>query len=126
MRPSKRSLLVAACAENVIVPAMAVRVQRRSRLFSLVCATHLFPTLRPPAGSVNLKVTLAASLRVNVNVVPTGSFFVLWPALTSASRSPSRQILALWARLARLGVRGITIDIGGAGGGGLAHPGWAA
>src|ERR1035437_5747233 len=107
MRPCKRTLLVPACAENVSGPAMTERVQRRLFLFFLVCATQDFPTLRPRAGSVNLKLTLADSLRPKENVVPSGSLFFL--ALMWASALPSRQVFAVSLRLLRIGAsRGAT------------------
>jgi hypothetical protein len=84
------------------VPAITVRAQRRLFLFFLVCATHFFPTLRPLAGSVNVKVTLAATLSVKEKVVPRGSFFL---ALMWTSALPSRQRLAVWLRLLRVGLR---------------------
>ena len=87
-----------------------MRVQRRLCSFFLVCATHFFPTLRPPAGSVKVNVTLAGSLRLKENVVPTGGFFffLLSLALRWASSLPSRQVLPLSLRLARIGATPVT------------------
>ena len=66
------------------MPAVTVRVQRGLFLFFLVCATHFFPTLRPLAGSVNVNVTLAGTLRLKEKVVPRGSFFFLLEYVTVA------------------------------------------
>jgi hypothetical protein len=103
MRPSKRTLFVPACAENVSVPAMTVRVQRCLCLFVLVCATQLLPTLRPMVGSVNVNVTLAASSRPKENVVPIGGLLLRFLELMAASALPSRQVLAVSLRLLRTG-----------------------
>lgn len=112
IRPSKCTLLVPACAENVKVPAVRVRLQRRLCPFFLVGATQLLPTVRPAAGSVNVNVTLAASLRLTENVVPIGGF-LLFMELMAGSALPSRQIFAVSLRLESVGVGvWVGVDVG--------------
>jgi hypothetical protein len=86
-----------------------VRLQEGLWRLFLVCATHLPLTLRPASFWVNAKLTLACSLRVKENVVPTGDFFFL---LICASLLPSLQVEWDWAAFATVGT--------GGGGGGVA------
>src|SRR5271165_4990700 len=116
IRPSNRTLFVPACAENGIVPAMTMRAQGRLLLFFLIGATHVVPTLRPLAGSVNVNSTRACSLRSKENVVPILGFSSLrLLTLNWASRLPSRQISALSLSL-------LIVGDGGDGGSGAGSP----
>src|ERR1019366_10609994 len=103
MGPAKRTLFVPACAENFSVPAVMVRVQRCSWLVFLASGRHGLPNLRPLAGSVKVKVTLAGSFRLKEKVVPTGvSFLPL--ELIEASGLASRQVPDVSRRPLSVGV----------------------
>src|SRR5438270_4157921 len=106
-RPSKRNLLAPAWAARVSVPAIIVRVHFGLRLLLCVCATHLCPTRRPVTAWVKVRRTLAASLRVNPNVVPTGG---LGLRARCASRLPSRHLVTVWNTRLRTGfVEGVVV-----------------
>src|SRR5579859_6451946 len=82
-----------------MTPTVTVREQRGFRPLRLVCATHLFATLRPGTRCVNAKLTAAASLSANLNVVPSGSLRLA----TCAGALPSTQTLAVCPRFVRTG-----------------------
>jgi hypothetical protein len=79
---------------------VTVRLQNGFVRFLLVRATHLPLTLRPPTCWVNAKLTLARSLRVKKNAVPSATLCV---RENLASALPSRQDLLVCDALVMTG-----------------------
>ena len=88
---------------------MTARVHLCIEWLRLVAATHAPLTLRPLTVCVNVKVTLAVTLRLNENVVPTGSFDF---AAIVACLLPSRHFECDWWTAETTGVGAGLIAIG--------------
>ena len=71
-RPANFTEFLPDLPASLIVPRVTVSAHDGFLRFLAVCVTHLPATLRPWPAWVNLRVTVAVSLSVNENLVPTG------------------------------------------------------
>src|SRR5664279_5564358 len=83
---------------------MTVHVQRGLWRFLAPCTAHLPCTLRPARRCVKLSLTVADSLRMKENLVPTGGL-LRFVAVSTASVLFSRHVLADSLTPVRIGAR---------------------